>query len=124
MFIKDELIIGSSYPSEEKKWTKMDLIEYLGMNNEECLNSYQYQGGVNLFYKCDLTMRFVKEWFNICCKYSLLDDSPSIIPNDPSFCEHRHDQSIFSILFKKYNLKSNYTLPGLCIKVWENPFRK
>ena len=30
----------------------------------------------------------------------LVDDSPSRIPNHPSFCENRHDQSCFSLIRK------------------------
>lgn len=31
---------------------------------------------------------------------NFIDDSPSVIPNDPNFIENRHDQSIFSLLAK------------------------
>jgi hypothetical protein len=32
--------------------------------------------------------------------YTLLDDTPSIKPNDLEFKEHRHDQSLLSVLLK------------------------
>ena len=38
----------------------------------------------------------------ICSDYSMIDDSPSIENNITNFKVHRHDQSIFSILRKKY----------------------
>ena len=121
--VKTDLIIGSLFPDKECKWSKMDLISYLRMKNDEALNSYQYQGGVVLFYKCETTMRFLKEWYETCCFYHLLDDSPSFLPNDPLFCEHRHDQSVFSLLMKRYKIQSIWTLPGACIKIWANPYR-
>lgn len=31
---------------------------------------------------------------------NLIDDSPSKIENDKSFNEHRHDQSLFSVILK------------------------
>jgi hypothetical protein len=31
----------------------------------------------------------------------LIDDSPSKLPNYPSFHENRHDQSLFSVIRKK-----------------------
>jgi hypothetical protein len=50
-----------------------------------------------------------KKYYETACDYHLIDDSPSIIPNHPSFREHRHDQSIFNMFVKKLNLH-NYDL--------------
>ena len=36
--------------------------------------------------------------------YRFVDDSPSRVPNAPSFKEHRHDQSILSLLLKQANV--------------------
>jgi hypothetical protein len=52
--------------------------------------------------KCDHTLKIINEWYNFSCIYNLLDDSESNIKNDDSFIEHRHDQSIFSLIRKKY----------------------
>jgi hypothetical protein len=38
--------------------------------------------------------------------YNLINDSPSVEKNHSSFFEHRHDQSIFSCLRKKYGTYS------------------
>lgn len=46
----------------------------------------------------------VKEWMNVFYNdMHLVDDTPSLIKNSDDFIEHRHDQSIFSILSKLYN---------------------
>ncbi len=45
---------------------------------------------------------FFKMMYEISCNYHLLDDSPSVLPNSPNFKEHRHDQSLFSILTRLY----------------------
>jgi hypothetical protein len=42
----------------------------------------------------------------MCEDYHNVDDTPSIIPNCPNFHQHRHDQSLFSLLVKKNNLDS------------------
>jgi hypothetical protein len=39
---------------------------------------------------------------NTILQYHLINDSPSQTPNDISFHEPRHDQSLFSVLRKKY----------------------
>ena len=47
--------------------------------------------------------------------YINVTDEPSIVPNSPSFVEHRHDQSIFSLITKKYNM---FAIPDETY--WEN----
>ena len=88
----------------------MDLILHLNMLDNKYLNTQQRQGGTNMFLICKKTRNFVKEWYNIACNYHLLNNSPSKNKNLNCFKEHRHDQSIFSLLSKKYNLYSNTVL--------------
>ena len=70
------------------------------------IDTRQRQAGAIMFLVCDITKYFLKKWYNLCCNYNLLDDSESISPNCEYFKEHRHDQSIFSLLTKKYNIYS------------------
>ena len=87
----------------EKVWTKMDTFEYYGANNDESIiETQQLVGGIYVIRKCQHTVDMVNKWYDGCCNYNLIDDSPSSIPNDPSFIENRHDQSIFSVVRKKY----------------------
>jgi hypothetical protein len=104
-YVKQDYIIGSQLQHQEKTWTKMDLIKYLNM--EDYLNTGQREGGINMFYVNDKTRMLVNEWYKISSMYNLIDGSKSISKNDPSFKEHRHDQSIFSLLTKKYKIFSN-----------------
>jgi hypothetical protein len=56
--------------------------------------------------KNDSTINFVKEWNELCQgDYRNIDDSRSILPDFPGFVEHRHDQSVFSLLFNFYKCK-------------------
>jgi hypothetical protein len=107
--VKRHKIIGT-YASLEKEWCKMDLIQQLQMNKPNYLNTLQRQGGAILFLVCEETRKFVNEWYTLCCDYHNIDDTPSILENLEGFKEHRHDQSIFSLLTKKYNLFSSRTL--------------
>lgn len=111
--VKKDYIIGTKALNRfgpEKKWCKMDLILHLDTLDNKYLNTQQRQGGTNMFLVCEKTRNFVKEWYNIACNYHLLNDSPSKNKNLKCFKEHRHDQSIFSLLSKKYNLYSNTVL--------------
>jgi len=109
--VKIDKIVGTTVSvQKEKDWCKMDLIERLVMTHHDSINDLQRQAGANLFLICPETRTFVNAWYELCCDYHNIDDSPSIVQNSPTFCEHRHDQSIFSLLTKKYNLYSNKRL--------------
>jgi hypothetical protein len=86
----------------EKTWTKMDLINYLNLFDDKFLNSKQLVAGIFILRKCDTTIKLTTEWYKTMCNYNLIDDSPSILNNDITFIENRHDQSVFSLLRKKY----------------------
>ena len=93
-------IIGFQMGYIEHSWTKMDtIIELDGLKESE---SGQLVGGIVILRKCDHTIDLVNKWYSYGSNYHLIDDSMSIQPNDKIFKDHRHDQSIFSILRKKY----------------------
>ena len=107
--VKDDKIIGTK-TMIEKNWNKMDLIIKLNMKKDNYLNTPQHQAGAILFLVCDETRNLVNEWYELGSIYSNIDDSESKIQNLPGFIEHRHDQSIFSLLTKKYQLFSMRSL--------------
>jgi hypothetical protein len=54
----------------------------------------QVQASVIFFKVNQKTRDFVKEWLLWCQMPGFIDDSPSKLPNYPTFAEHRHDQAI------------------------------
>jgi hypothetical protein len=100
-YVKTDLLIGSSTYQIECKYNKMDLLLHFDAVDDHFSKNFQRQAGTNLFLVCEKTRSFVNEWYENCCNYHLIDDSPSVVPNHPIFIEHRHDQSVYSILFKK-----------------------
>lgn len=117
--VKEDLIIGT-YCCYEKDWNKMDLIIKLDVNDDKYLNCEQHQAGAIMFLVCEQTRKIVNEWYELGCDYHNIDDSPSIIKNYDNFKEHRHDQSIFSLLTKKYGIYSKTNLDDKCIKYVRN----
>jgi len=107
--VKTDKIVGSLI-CIEREWNKMDLLLKLNMNNDNYLDTPQRQGGANLFLVCPETRNLVNEWYVLSCDYHNIDDTPSNKKNLDVFIEHRHDQSIFSLLTKKYNIFSKTTL--------------
>jgi hypothetical protein len=85
----------------EVEWTKRDVLDRLGFTAPEQLESSQVWGGMFFLVKMPATVRLVERWSELTQEYHLVDDSASEKPEHPRFREHRHDQSIFSILFKE-----------------------
>ena len=108
--VKKDKIIYSDTRKKEYIWSKMDLIKKLNMDNNKYTLSNQREATTILFFNCNKTRAFVNEWYKICCNYHLIDDTPSISKNLEGFIENRHDQSVFSLLTKKYNFNSKLSL--------------
>jgi len=85
----------------ESEYTKGDLFNHFKLNNNSPLKkSEQVWSGTMFFKNNSVSKFFLKKWLEICKSNNLIDDSPSIEKNSKEFVEHRHDQSVFSILCK------------------------
>jgi len=93
-------IVSFGMPHLEKKYTKMDVIRHF--EAEDLLETGQINATAFIIRKCDHTVKLINLWYESCDNYHLVDDSPSIVPNSFDFIDHRHDQSIFSLIRKKY----------------------
>lgn len=86
----------------EESFTKMDIFEYYNAKDDGIIKSGQIVGGVFVLRKCQHTMELIDKWYDGCCQYHLIDDSVGTLPNISSYIVARNDQSIFSVLRKKY----------------------
>ena len=108
--VNEKLIMGTGTCSSDYTYTKKDLIEYIGITDVNVLKIRHMQAGCLLMKKTDIIINLISEWYSIGSNnYHFIDDSPSISENFPGFREHRHDQSIYNLLVKKYDLL-NYSL--------------
>ena len=118
----DPIIASLADPGfDDGAMTKADLLDKLGMNDPKYFTA-QRQATAIMIRKTKETVKLVNEWYELAGSdnYHYLDDSPSNLPNNPRFKEHRHDQSIFSLLTKKYNLFSEKDVLGSPIYVIRN----
>jgi hypothetical protein len=85
----------------EERWTKADLLDAVAASRESRL-SPQWQSGMMLLAPTDANRSLLADWEDLSTNdaYRFSSDSPSRIPNAHGFVEHRHDQSIFSVLAK------------------------
>lgn len=97
------LLFNQHYP--ETEYTKGDVFHYLSVSNDTAYTQHtQVAGGIIILLKGLNSQQFINELYYICHNhYELLSDTPSVTPNAPGFKEHRHDQSIVSLLAVKYN---------------------
>ena len=98
-----------SFPNrKECVYTKGDLLKYFTVyNNDEITQSPQFWAGCFFIKKDEKSINFINEWIEVFQKrFDLVDDTPSKIKNYSEFLENRHDQSVYSLLCKKYKLKS------------------
>lgn len=92
----------------ESRYTKRDAFVYLGLDQDEYANSPQFWAGIQVYKKCDAAIGFVKEWLDCCKDIRIISDNTNTcgLDNYKDFEDHRHDQSIYSLLCKKYRLKA------------------
>ena len=93
-------------PHLEKDWTKRDCFILLDAEDKKYTHSHQILSSFHLIKKSDFSLRFYKEFLQYSQDPRLITDKPNTLgkPNLDGFRDHRHDQSIFSILSKKYDL--------------------
>ncbi len=94
---------GRKFPDQgESLWTKGDLFDCLDVRDRPEITGTQQLGATTFFLrKCPASIDFMRHWIRVFSDdFSMIDDSPSRSPNLDGFIEHRHDQSIYSILGK------------------------
>lgn len=96
------LVFQQNY--KEKLYTKADVFDFLDANTQEFTDSYQIYAGCFFIQKRKTNDEIILRWYDICHNhFDLLSDNPSKIDNYDGFKFHRYDQSVFSVLVKKYN---------------------
>lgn len=90
------------------RWTKRDTFVYMDLDTEPYLSQPQLLASYLLMRKNDFVMSFINEWLTYSQDYRLITDSLNEcgLPNYPDFYDHRHDQSILSLLGRKHNIKN------------------
>jgi hypothetical protein len=86
------------------RWTKGDLFAALKLDPSAFTSTKQVLGGVWAMRVSPLTKSILRQWLQLAQNEDLLTDKPSKTENPPGFVEHRHDQSIFSLLIRTHNV--------------------
>lgn len=109
-FVKttDQNIIPFELQFVESQYTKRDCFILTNTDEIKYHNTKQRLATFSVWKKSEGVMKFVDEWLSLAQDERIITDLENQMgfPNYDDFIEHRHDQSLFSLLTKKYNLKA------------------
>ena len=93
-------------PYIEAHYTKRDTFVIMGMDAEEYSSSTQRAAGLLILQKNEKNIQMIKEWLMYARDERVITDMPNTCGrnNYEGFISHRQDQSIFSLLSKKYEV--------------------
>ena len=89
---------------QEKQYTKRDAFILLGADIPFYTDTPQFMAGIQIYKKSTFTEKFLEELLYYSQDKRIITDDPNTqgLPNYDEFKENRHDQSILSLLIKKY----------------------
>lgn len=113
-------VMGFDLPLQSNQWTKEETFFLLNATKAERFAN-QVLASFILIKKTRKSLLFVKDWLDNCCKIELISDETfyPLIKNSSIFVEHRHDQSIFSILYLKSGFKAYRDPSQYGVLPWE-----
>lgn len=94
--------ISFELPHKEIEYTKQEVFDHFSPS-QNVIHSNQLMATVIMLKKCQHAAHLVNKWYAALCENpSLFTDDKDDTAQYPEFIDHRHDQSIFSILRKTY----------------------
>jgi len=108
-----DILIWKNKPNERsynmREWCKMDVIQAFNIYDDVFIKNIEIAwAGAMIIKKTDKTQQIMREWLDKCCNYQFITDSPSISKNSEYFKEHRHDQSILSIILYLHDISFDF----------------
>jgi hypothetical protein len=90
-----------------KTWTKRDCFVLMNADESKYWNASMTNGAVSLWEKNNNNIEFLKEWQRYLRDPRIVTDDINLCgkPNFLEFKDHRHDQSVLTILSIKYNFE-------------------
>ena len=99
-------IVVFTLDKTEDEYTKKDALILMDMNISEAARSYQRLASFVIVRKTCSSVQFVMEWLAYLSDRRIASDDGNTMgmPNAKSFRDHRHDQSVLSLLSKKWGI--------------------
>lgn len=97
--------LSGDYVWKNYKWTKSDCFNLMGLTEDKYINGNQVNAAYILFRKTEFSTEFFNEYLEYAKNFNIISDANNITPDfNNRFFEHRHDQSILSLLSIKHNI--------------------
>lgn len=92
----------------EKAWTKRDAFVLMDCDSDFYSETKQRLASYVLIRKTEFSIKFVEQWLSYAQDERIITDVDNQcgFENYPEYRDHRHDQSIFSLLTKKHKLSA------------------
>ena len=105
----------------EKSYTKRDAFILMDADTPYCYDTKQYMAGIQIYKKTKHTIKFIQEYLHYSQDQRIVTDDPNTLgkENYPGFKDNRHDQTVFSLLIKKYG-EANSGSPKMSLKEIQN----
>jgi hypothetical protein len=89
-------------------WTKRDAFVLTDMDRPEYYSASPIQASFSLWKKCPESEILVEQWLAWCGDRRMVTDDPNTcdLDNLPDFLEHRHDQSLLTLLCLKEGVQA------------------
>jgi hypothetical protein len=93
---------------KEENWTKRDAFVLMNCEGYKYTKTLQRNSSFIVMKKSEESINFVREWLLYCQDRNIVMGNQNLFgfPNPIGFIDHRHDQSVFSLLTKKYKIPS------------------
>lgn len=103
-----QYIMAFELPFKEYCYTKRDVFVCMDCDEFRYVNTNQRMATMVIIKRTDESLRFVREWLKYGQAENIITDAKNHLGKDnyDGFIDNRHDQSIFSLLTKKYGIKA------------------
>jgi hypothetical protein len=125
---KSDIVVWHNKPNEETNlmmtYCKPEVVyEYKIEDlvyNKSCIECW---AGFIVIKKTDYSLKLIKEWLEMCCTKDHITDNIDVDTDYYSyyFKDHRHDQSLLSILLYKHNIET-YSFPKKYLQNVRHPY--
>ena len=107
-WLEEKDILLTTGGNNNRVYTKRDALVLMGCDEPKYWDATQVEAGFIALKKKEANFKLVEEWLSWCKDERVITDLENQcgLPNFKSFIDHRHDQSVLSILKEKYNIET------------------
>lgn len=109
----EPILLFANGDLKNSAWTKRDCFALMDCDSEKYWSGLQVDAAICLFRTGVQSKQFIEEWLSYACDDRIVTNKPNTtgLQNLPDFVEHRHDQSILSLLAIKHGIEL-YRVPS------------